>query len=171
MAPTTAVAGLFLLAVLLMMGLEALLSRHHERVLRSRGAIEAQGDVYRLMQIAYPLGFCLIAIEGVAYQAVSPHWLAAGLAVFTVAKALKFWVILSLGTRWSFKVLVVPGEPLVTAGPYRFVRHPNYAAVLGEFVGMAMALSAPVSGVIVTLGFGSLLWQRVQVEDRALGRR
>ena len=62
--------------------------------------------------------------------------LVSGLVVFVVAKALKLWAIRSLGERWTFRVFVLPGSRLVTDGPYRWVRHPNYIAVVGELVGL-----------------------------------
>ena len=65
-----------------------------------------------------------------------PPVLAAGLAVFFVGtKALKWWAILTLGPSWTFRVIVVPGAPLIASGPYRFVRHPNYVGVVGELIG------------------------------------
>ena len=67
--------------------------------------------------------------------------------------------------------MVVPGLPLVTSGPYRWMRHPNYVAVLAEIVAIAVALSAPIAGVIALLGFGWLLRKRIAVEERALGLR
>jgi methyltransferase len=94
-----------------------------------------------------------------------------GLAVFVVAKALKYWAIATLGTRWTFRVLVVPGAPLVGAGPYRFMRHPNYVGVCLELVGMACMARAFVSGPLAVGVFAALLVARMRVEDRALGRR
>ena len=94
-----------------------------------------------------------------------------GLAIFTAAKALKFWAIASLGVRWSFKVLVLPDAPLVTAGPYRLLRHPNYVAVTGELVGVAVAIGAPIAGALGTLVFVWLMRRRIQIEERALGIR
>jgi methyltransferase len=87
-----------------------------------------------------------------------------------LAKALKLWAISTLGPRWTFRVLVVPGAPLVAAGPYRFVNHPNYVAVVGELIGVAATLGAFWSGAIVTVMFGLLIRARIRVEDRALGR-
>jgi methyltransferase len=123
------------------------------------------------MRVAYPLGFVAIGVAGAANASLSEDRLLWGLAIFTAAKALKFWAIASLAGRWSFRVLVLPEAPLVTAGPYRYLRHPNYVAVLGEFVGVAAMLSAPVTGAIVTGGFAWLLWRRIRVEERALGMR
>jgi methyltransferase len=170
-SPPALTALLVLAAVGAMMLLEAALSRHNERMLRARGAVEPADDVYPYMQVAYPLGFVLIAAEGSLNAVLPLERLLWGIAVFTLAKALKYWVIASLGSRWSFRVLVVRGERLVTGGPYRYLRHPNYLAVLAEFVGIALMLSAPFAGLIVTVAFAALLWRRIEVEERALGLR
>jgi len=68
-------------------------------------------------------------------------------------------------------VLVPPDAPLVASGPYRFVRHPNYVAIAGEMIGTALIVWAPIAGAAALVGFGSLIWKRVRVEDRALGRQ
>jgi methyltransferase len=74
-----------------------------------------------------------------------------------------------LGCRWTYKVLVLPEALLVTRGPYAFVRHPNYIAVLGELAGVALMMQARVSGPLATLVFGMLMWRRVVAEEKALG--
>ena len=84
------------------------------------------------------------------------------------AKALKWWAMASLGTRWTFRVLVVPDAPLVSTGPYAVLRHPNYVAVVGELLSMALLVGAVISGPIAVLLFGLLLRQRIRLEDRAL---
>jgi len=149
---------------------EALLSRFNESALRRQGAVEPPGDVYRAMQWAYPAAFALMALEGALGPAAPPRVLLAGLAVFGLAKALKLWAITSLGERWSFRVLVLPDRPLITSGPYRWLRHPNYVAVVGELVGVALTVRAPVTGLLAVAGFGALILRRIRVEDRALGR-
>jgi methyltransferase len=158
-------------AVLLMMLVEAQLSNYNERLLRARGAIEPPDDVIHLMRLAYPLTFVLMGVEGMAIGLADGSMLLVGLAIFTVAKALKLWAIASLGVRWSFKVLVLPGAPLVATGPYRVLRHPNYVAVTGELVGVAIAVGAPITGTIGTLVFVWLMRRRVEIEERALGLR
>lgn len=168
---SVAVAGLTLLAVLLIMAGEAVLSAHNERVLRARGAIEPEDDVYGVMRWAYPGSFVAMALEGAIAGPWSPNVLAVGLAVFGLSKALKIWAITTLGVRWAFRVLVLPGEPLVTHGPYALLRHPNYVAVLGELAGMALIVGAPITGVIALVGFGALVRRRIAIEDRALGRQ
>jgi methyltransferase len=94
----------------------------------------------------------------------------AGILVFLGAKALKYWAVFTLGPRWAYRVLVLPGAPLVTGGPYAWVRHPNYLAVVGEIAGVAMIAGAWMTGPAALAAVGALLRKRVAVEDRALGR-
>ena len=165
------IAGATLIAVLLVMGGEAALSAHNERVLRERGAIEPAGDVYQTMRWAYPSCFAAMALEGAVTGPSPPNVLVIGLAVFGISKALKLWAISTLGVRWSFRVLVLPGVALVKRGPYAILRHPNYLAVMGEIIGVALIVWAPVAGTLALAGFGYLLVRRIAIEDRALRQK
>jgi methyltransferase len=164
-------AAATVLAVLVVAAGEAALSAHNAAVLVARGAVEPPDDVYATMRWAYPLGFVVMGVEGALTGPAPPNLLATGLILFGAAKALKAWAIASLGPRWTFRVLVPPGDALVTRGPYRLLRHPNYLAVLGEIAGVALTVWAPITGTLTLLGFGWLLARRIAVEDRALGRR
>jgi methyltransferase len=168
MTPQVTVSAVALLLVLVVMLFEARLSRAHERRLLAQGAVEPSDDVYRAMQVVYPGAFVAMAIEGALTGPAPGVTTAAGGLVLLAGKALKFWAIASLGPRWTFRVLVPPGGSLVTRGPYRRIRHPNYVAVMGELIGMALLVGAPVSGPIGTLLFGWLIWRRIAVENRAL---
>jgi methyltransferase len=161
--------GVLALVAFVPMILEAFVSARHERVLRSRGATEPVGDVIHIMQVAYPGAFVVMLLEGSARQVTVDPLFLTGAAVFGVAKALKYWAMMTLGTRWTFRVLVPPNSVPVVAGPYRFARHPNYMAVTGELVGVALMAHAWVAGPIVTVGFGLLMLARIRVEERALG--
>jgi methyltransferase len=114
--------------------------------------------------------FVAMAIEGVAGGPTPRVMAVAGVLVFLVAKTFKFWAISTLGARWTYRVLVPPSAPLVTSGPYAWVRHPNYLAVFGEIAGIAMLVGAPVTGAISLITFGALVRKRIAVEERALGR-
>lgn len=153
--------------VLLVMAVEASVSRRNETALRGRGAAEPAVDVYRTMQWAYPASFVVMAIEGAIFGPPIGVQTFAGALLMVASKALKFWAIASLGDRWTFRVLVVP-EPLVVRGPYAWIRHPNYVAVVGELVSMALLVGARVAGPVATVLFGLLIWRRIQVENRAL---
>jgi methyltransferase len=165
-----AIAGATVIAALLIMAGEAALSAFNERQLRARGATEPAGDVIDTMRWAYPLSFIAMGIEGALTGPAPDEVMIYGLALFGLAKALKLWAISSLGPRWSFRVLVLPGAPLINSGPYRFLSHPNYVAVAGEIASVALIVWAPIAGVLATTGFGVLMVKRIRVEDRALGR-
>jgi methyltransferase len=170
MPKAQAIAIITLLAVVLVMAGEAVLASFNERLLLARGAREAPHDVYRTMRWAYPGCFIMMAIEGAWRGPSPPAVLLSGLALFGLAKALKAWAIAALGPRWTFKVIVPPSPSLVTSGPYRLINHPNYVAVVGELLGFAAIVFAPITGVAALIGFGSLMRARIRVEDRALGR-
>ena len=166
---TGAAAPLAALAVaLLLMLAEAQRSRANERVLRAAGAVEPAGDVYGLMLWSYPGAFVAMGLAGAWQHAdgLSPD----GAALFLAAKALKYWAIGTLGHRWTFRVLVPPQSASVTAGPYRWIAHPNYVAVTGELAGFARLVHAGWIGVAATLWFAWLMWRRIRVEERALTR-
>jgi methyltransferase len=122
------------------------------------------------MRVAYPLAFVAMGIEGALTGPAPREVTMYGLALFGLAKALKLWAISTLGSRWSFRVLILPEAPLIASGPYRFLSHPNYLAVAGEIASVAMIVWAPMTGVLATIGFGSLMLKRIRIEDRALGR-
>lgn len=162
------VAAVTLIVVAAMMLAEQRVSLANERWLRLHGAVEPPGDVFAAMRWAYPATFAAMVIEGLISGDPRGEWVLAGAAVFTMAKLLKVWAITSLGRRWTFRVLVLPGAPLVTTGPYAFVRHPNYVAVIGELVGVALLVGARVTGPLATILFALLMRARIRVEDEAL---
>jgi isoprenylcysteine carboxyl methyltransferase (ICMT) family protein YpbQ len=170
---------------------EQRLSRANERRLRAAGAIEPPGDPYLALSILYPAAFLVMGLEG-AWRAAHPaaavlpgtsnlwlqasdfegaSWGAAGVVLFAASKLLKYWAIGSLAERWSFRVLIQPERPLVASGPYRYIAHPNYLAVVGELVSTAMMVTAIVTGPLMTVAFGIALWARLRFEERVLKRQ
>jgi methyltransferase len=147
---------------------EATRSRRNEQALRALGAREPAGDVYALMQVAYPACFVAMIIEAWLREIRADAVFALGLVVFLAAKALKYWAIATLGPRWTFRVLVPPRSTRIVAGPYRVLRHPNYVAVAGELAGMALMAHAIIAGPVALALFGLLMLLRIRVEERAL---
>jgi len=171
MPPEVGIALASLAAVVVMMLAELKRSRANERLLRQRGASEPQGDPYRALSLVYPGMFVLMAAEG-ALAGPSPDvLLIAGFVIFVAAKILKLWAITALGPRWSYRVLVLPGLPLVSTGPYAYLRHPNYVAVFGEIAGFALMVGARLLGVVSLIVFALLVRRRIAVEEKALGSR
>jgi methyltransferase len=165
---TLVLAGVLIAAPMIV---EARRAARNERAQLARGGVEPADDVYQWMRVAYPGAFIAMLVEGWWRGGASPLVLGAGLFCFAAGKLLKWWAILSLGPFWTFRVVVVPFEPLVTRGPYRWLRHPNYIGVAGEIGGFEMLAQAPLTGVVAFTVFALLLVARIRVEERALGRR
>lgn len=170
MNPAAAISAVTVAAMLLIMAGEAVLSAFNEAQLRAKGAIEPPGDVIDTMRWAYPLSFIAMGVEGALGGPAPPEVLLWGLALLGAAKALKLWAMAALGSRWTYRLLVLPDTPLITTGPYRFLSHPNYLAVIGEIASVALIVWAPITGVLAAIGFGSLMIRRMRIEDTALGR-
>jgi len=170
---TVAVVGAVIIGLLLA---ETRVSVSHEQLLRKAGAVRPDGDPYLALAVLYPAAFAAMIAEGLwrASHSIAvetgPNWFVSGLILFAASKGLKYWAVGSLGIRWTFKVFVIPGRPLVATGPYRYLAHPNYVGVVGELVGAAMMCGAPIAGVIGSLAFGAALWQRVRFESAVLRR-
>jgi methyltransferase len=164
------VSPIVIIAVFVLMLAEWRLSGSNERALRAQGAFEPPDDVHQSMAWAYPVSFLAMGLEGLFAGPPPRTVMMAGLVIFAAAKAVKYWAIASLGSRWTFRVLVLPGAPLVTRGPYAWIRHPNYLGVVGELLGVALMAGAAVTGVLAIVGFATLIRRRIVTENRALGR-
>ena len=91
------------------------------------------------------------------------------LALVVLTQALRWWCITTLGPRWNTRIVVVPGLPLVTGGPYRFFRHPNYVAVVVEGIALPLVHTAWITATVFTVLNAILLRVRIGAENRALG--
>jgi len=89
-------------------------------------------------------------------------------AVVLATQALRWWCIASLGPRWNTRIVVIPGAPLITRGPYRWLRHPNYVAVVVEGVALPMVHTAWITAVVFTALNAVLLRVRIKAENAAL---
>ena len=90
------------------------------------------------------------------------------LGVFVLLQALRVWVLATLGRRWTTRIIVRPGAPLVTRGPFRFLRHPNYCVVVGEIAVLPLVFGLVWVAVIWSLLNAAMLWVRIRSESQAL---
>jgi methyltransferase len=90
------------------------------------------------------------------------------LALVVASQALRWWCIATLGRQWNTRVIVVPGLPLVQSGPYRWLRHPNYVAVVVEGFALPLVHAAWWTALVFTVANAILLTVRIRVEERAL---
>ncbi len=90
------------------------------------------------------------------------------LALFILLQIARLWVLITLGRRWSVRVIVIPGEKLVARGPYRLLRHPNYAVVIGEIAVVPLAVGMPVYAMVFSILNAAVLAIRIRAENTAL---
>src|SRR6476659_6720018 len=89
-------------------------------------------------------------------------------AVVLATQALRWWCISTLGRRWNTRIVVIPGLPLVDRGPYRWLRHPNYVAVVVEGIALPMVHTAWITAITFTAANAFLLRVRIRAEEAAL---
>ncbi|MFC9079928.1 isoprenylcysteine carboxyl methyltransferase family protein [Streptomyces sp. NPDC057062] len=150
---------------------ELVIARRNQRWSTARGAIVAGQGHYPAM-VALHTGL-LVACPAESWLLDRPFVPALAwpmLAVLVCAQALRWWCIHALGPRWNTRVMVVPGLPLVTSGPYRWrwLRHPNYAAVVAEGLALPLVHTAWVTAALFTSLDAALLTVRIRCENRAL---
>jgi len=150
------------------MAVEARRAARNERTQRTLGGVEPEHDVYALMRVAYPGAFAAMLVEGALRGTPPRPLIITGAGVFVLAKALKWWAMLTLDRFWTFRVIVIPGAPRIRKGPYRALRHPNYLGVIGELAGVALITGALVAAVFSIPVFGALILKRIAIEERAL---
>lgn len=149
---------------------ELVVSQRNVAWAKARGGVE-HGQGHYLPMVGLHTGL-LIACVAEVLIADRPFIPALGvpmLVVLVAAQLLRWWCIGTLGRRWSTRVVVLPGEPLVAHGPYRWLSHPNYVAVVAEGVALPLLHTAWVTAVAFTLlNAVLLLGFRLPVERRAL---
>ncbi|MFG1683840.1 isoprenylcysteine carboxyl methyltransferase family protein [Nonomuraea sp. NPDC049269] len=136
---------------------------------RSKGGIEYGRRHYRWIVLAHT--GLLLACPAEVWLFDRPFIPALGwpmLAIVLLAQGLRWSCIAALGRQWNTRVVVVPGMPLVSGGPYRWSRHPNYVAVVAEGVALPLVHTAWLTALVFTLVNGVLLAVRVRVEEAAL---
>ncbi len=149
---------------------ELFLSRRNAARALSRGGVEVGQAHFRVMALLHTLFLVACAIEVVLLDRPFPGGFGfVALAGAVAAQALRYWAIHTLGDRWNVRILFVPGDAPVTSGPYRFLRHPNYLAVVLELLLVPLVHGAWLTAVLFSLANAALLVVRIRAEERALG--
>jgi methyltransferase len=142
---------------------ELVLSYYNTRSLMARGAVEVAPQHYRWMVAVHATWLILLWVFGHD----RPLNIAA-LIFYLMLQGLRFWVMRTLGARWTTRIIVLPGEKLISAGPYRYLAHPNYAVVAGEIAVLPLALGLPWLAITFTILNAAVLFVRIRAENRAL---
>lgn len=149
---------------------ELALSTRHARRALAAGGVEGESRGFYAAMVGTHAAFLVAAPLEVALG--SPPFLPAlgwpMLALVVAAMALRYWAIATLGERWNTRVIVLPGAPAVTAGPYRWVRHPNYVAVIVEMFALPLVHTAWRTALFFSAANALLLARRIAHEESAL---
>lgn len=142
---------------------ELFLAKHNTARLLGRGAMEIASEHYPLivaLHAAWLGGLWLLAWD----RPVQWEWL----ALFAALQALRVWVLATLGERWTTRIIILPGASLVKSGPYRFLKHPNYAVVIAEIAVLPLVLGLPWYALAFSILNGMVLFIRITAEGAAL---
>jgi len=149
---------------------ELVLSQRNAARAFARGGVETGRGHYRVMVVLHSLFLVACGAEVLGLSRPFPG--AAGYAALGVAlaaQALRYWAIASLGEHWNTRVIVVPGLPPVTGGPYRYLRHPNYVAVQLEMAAVPLIHGAWLTALVFSALNAAVLSVRIRAEEAALG--
>ena len=144
-------------------------ARRNTRRLLAAGGTEHGAAHYPMIVALHAAWLAALLYFLMIEPGASPNWWLLGL--FAALQVGRAWVIWSLGRLWTTRVITVPDEPLVQRGPYRFLRHPNYAVVTGEIAVLPLVFGAWEIAVVFSVLNAAMLWHRIAVEEAALADR
>lgn len=146
---------------------ELWLADRNTRRLRAEGAVEVGSGHYPLFIGLHASWLAAIAILTPWTMALNPGWL----ALYVVLQFGRLWIISTLGRFWTTRIITLPGAPLETRGPYRFVRHPNYIVASLEILVLPLVFGQVWIALVWTVANALLVAWRIRVEDGALQDR
>jgi methyltransferase len=138
-------------------------ARQNERRLFAAGGVEFGRShllLIVLLHAAWMIGMWMLAYD----HSIDPFFL----TVVILLQIARFWILVTLGRRWTIRIIVVPGETLVARGPYRFLCHPNYTVVAGEIAAVPLALGLPIYALVFSILNAVVLAIRIPEENAAL---
>jgi methyltransferase len=156
-------AALLLALVTLERLAELWLARRNTRALVADGAVEVAAGHYPLIVLLHALWLTGLWLLGWR-QPVGTVWL----AIFVLLQVLRVWVLATLGPRWTTRIIVQPGLPLIATGPYRLLSHPNYVVVVGEIAVLPLCLGLPWYALAFSIANAAVLTIRIRAENAAL---
>ena len=147
---------------------ELLLAKRNERIVRSKGAIEYDKKGYLVIVVMHITFFISFILEYFFLsRGLNQYWIVL-LTIFICTQFLRYWAISSLGYYWNTKILITPGSKPVQAGPYKYIKHPNYLAVVIEIAVIPLIFSCYITAVLFSLVNLILLKRRIRIEEKAL---
>ncbi|AMX83748.1 hypothetical protein GS3922_08790 [Geobacillus subterraneus] len=147
---------------------ELWLAKRNERYVKALGAKEVGARHYPWIVLMHVLFLLSLAVEALRKGARPSRRWPLLFPLFLAVEGLRAWTILSLGRFWNTKILIVPNRPVVKKGPYRWIRHPNYAVVVLEIALLPLLFQAPMTALVFSLLNALMLSVRITAEEQAL---
>ncbi|MBC9782952.1 isoprenylcysteine carboxyl methyltransferase [Heliobacterium chlorum] len=145
---------------------ELIIAQKNAAWMFQQGGYERGREHYKY--IVFLHGFFFISLIAEGSRSTPPSWWFFPAAAFMLAQILRYWSISSLGRFWNTRIIILPNAPVVTRGPYRFLRHPNYLVVITELLAIPLIFGAYGTAVTVSLVNLLLLRIRIQTEEKSL---
>jgi methyltransferase len=150
-------------------GVELAVSERNRRWSMAQGGVESGAGHYPVMVLLHTGLLVGAVVEVLALDRPFLPWLGwPMLALLVASHGVRWWCISSLGRQWCTRIVVVPGRSAVTSGPYRFLRHPNYLAVVLEGIALPLVHTAWITAAVFTVANAALLRVRIAAEEQAL---
>jgi len=147
---------------------ELRLAKSNEQNVREEGAVEYDVEGYKYIVLLHTGFFISLLVEKIFLNREFNIFSIIFFIVFIFTQLLRYWAISSLGKYWNTKILVVPDLNLITKGPYKYLRHPNYIAVIIEIAVIPLIFSCYITSVVFTLLNLIVLRRRIRIEEQAL---
>ncbi len=144
------------------------IARRNGKKIKQMGGYEAGADHYKYLVALHTMFFACLIGEVWWRNPPLPPWWVVPFGMFMCAQALRIWCIVSLGVFWNTRIYVMPDMHPVAKGPYRFFRHPNYAAVIAELCTLPLTFDAVITATLIPLFNAMILKKRIAVEEAAL---
>lgn len=142
---------------------ELVIARRNTAALLAQGAHEVGAGHYPLIVLIHAAWLASLWLLAPGRPILWPL-----IGIFAALQLLRLWVLATLGRRWTTRIIILPGAPLVGSGPFRFVRHPNYAVVVAEIAVLPLAFGLWEMSLIFSILNAAVLAIRIRAEDRAL---
>ena len=159
---------IFITVVIVQRISELILAKKNENYLRCRGAVEYDKWGYKYIVLMHILFFISVITEFVFLgRQLNEYWKVL-LIIFICTQLLRYWAIFTLGRRWNIKILVLPNSEPIRSGVYKYLKHPNYIAVIIEIAVIPLLLSCYYTAIVFSILNLIVLKRRIRIEEKAL---
>ncbi|GAC1660730.1 MAG: isoprenylcysteine carboxyl methyltransferase family protein [Candidatus Acidiferrum sp.] len=160
---------IFLASIALLRIWEMRISKRNQLRLIAQGAVKAPQPKFRWVVLVHLVVLLGSALEVLfLHRPFIPVLAGAMIALFLLSNALRLWVILAMGQHWNVQVVDSTRLGVITGGPFRFVRHPNYAAIFVEMIALPLIHTAWITALVCSAGYAIAIGQRIVAEERVL---